>query len=50
MRTFARVLIIMLVAAVIFVPLIVAYTSWVYRVLWGKVDETSVNDPGNHAY
>ncbi|OVZ57988.1 cytochrome d ubiquinol oxidase subunit II [Pigmentiphaga sp. NML080357] len=43
-------LFIMLVAAVIFVPLIVAYTSWVYRVLWGKVDETSVNDPGNHAY
>ncbi len=23
----------------IFLPIIVAYTSWVYRVLWGKVDE-----------
>lgn len=40
----------MLVAVAIFVPLIVAYTAWVYRVLWGKVDEHSVNDPGNHAY
>ncbi|WP_296556292.1 cytochrome d ubiquinol oxidase subunit II [Pigmentiphaga sp.] len=43
-------LFIMLVAAAIFVPLIVAYTSWVYRVLWGKVDEAAVKDPGNHAY
>ncbi|MBN9477939.1 MAG: cytochrome d ubiquinol oxidase subunit II [Bordetella sp. SCN 67-23] len=43
-------LFIMLVAAGIFVPLIVAYTSWVYRVLWGKVDEAAVKDPGNHAY
>jgi len=43
-------LFIMLVAAGIFVPLIVSYTSWVYRVLWGKVDEAAVKDPGNHAY
>ncbi|MBX6319505.1 cytochrome d ubiquinol oxidase subunit II [Pigmentiphaga sp.] len=43
-------LFIMLVAAVIFVPLVVAYTLWVYRVLWGKVDEASINEPGNHAY
>ncbi|MEK7947935.1 cytochrome d ubiquinol oxidase subunit II [Pigmentiphaga sp. YJ18] len=43
-------LFIMLVASGIFIPLIVAYTSWVYRVLWGKVDEASVKDPGNHAY
>ncbi|MGV6811553.1 MAG: cytochrome d ubiquinol oxidase subunit II [Brevirhabdus sp.] len=30
-------LFVMLVCAVIFVPLILAYTSWVYKVLWGKV-------------
>ncbi|MCQ4161548.1 cytochrome d ubiquinol oxidase subunit II [Roseomonas sp. GC11] len=35
-------LFIMLVATVIFLPIILAYTAWVYRVLWGKVDEDSV--------
>lgn len=35
-------LFIMLVATVIFVPLIVAYTAWVYRVLRGKVTVQSV--------
>ena len=43
-------LFIMLVVVVIFLPLIIAYTSWVYRVLWGKVDEASVNEKGGHAY
>jgi cytochrome d ubiquinol oxidase subunit II len=43
-------LFIMLVVVVIFLPLILAYTSWVYHVLWGKVDEASVNDKGGHAY
>ncbi|VCU69858.1 Cytochrome bd-I ubiquinol oxidase subunit 2 [Pigmentiphaga humi] len=43
-------LFIMLVSVVIFVPIIVLYTAWVYRVLWGKVDEKSVEDPHNHAY
>ncbi|PZU88290.1 MAG: cytochrome d ubiquinol oxidase subunit II [Shinella sp.] len=43
-------LFIMLVCAVIFVPIIIAYTSFVYRVLWGKVDAKDVNDPANHAY
>src|SRR5690606_17901563 len=35
-------LFIMLVVTVIFLPLIVAYTSWVYKVLWGKVDAESI--------
>lgn len=35
-------LFIMLVATVIFLPLILAYTAWVYRVLWGKVSEDSL--------
>ena len=30
-------LFIMLVSTVIFMPIILAYTSWVYKVLWGKV-------------
>ncbi|MFN6995863.1 MAG: cytochrome d ubiquinol oxidase subunit II [Aquincola tertiaricarbonis] len=43
-------LFIMLVATAIFIPLIVAYTTWVYRVLWGKVDEASLADPQVHSY
>lgn len=43
-------LFIMLVATIIFLPMIVAYTSWVYKVLWGKVDEKSVTDKNSHAY
>ena len=35
-------LFVMLVSAVIFVPLILAYTAWVYKILWGKVTETDV--------
>ncbi len=36
-------LFVMLVAAVIFVPIILAYTAWVYKVLWGKVTEADIN-------
>ncbi|MGN6776254.1 cytochrome d ubiquinol oxidase subunit II [Rhizobium sp.] len=43
-------LFIMLVVVVIFLPIVLAYTAWVYRVLWGKVDEATVNDKGGHAY
>lgn len=43
-------LFIMLVVTVIFLPIILAYTAWVYHVLWGKVDEKTVNDKGGHAY
>ena len=42
-------LFVMLVAAVIFVPLILAYTAWVYSVLWGKVTEADVTGDG-HSY
>ncbi|GAA6202597.1 cytochrome d ubiquinol oxidase subunit II [Aquicoccus sp. SU-CL01552] len=44
----AQTLFVMLVAAVIFVPLILAYTAWVYKVLWGKVTEEDVT--GGHSY
>lgn len=43
-------LFIMLVCTAIFVPIIVAYTTWVYRVLWGKVDARAIQDDSNHAY
>jgi cytochrome d ubiquinol oxidase subunit II len=35
-------LLIMLVAAVVFMPIIIAYTAWAYRVLRGKVTEADV--------
>ncbi|MCK8482942.1 cytochrome d ubiquinol oxidase subunit II [Aliiroseovarius sp. S2029] len=37
-------LFVMLVATVIFMPLILAYTAWVYKVLWGKVTEADVTE------
>ena len=40
---------IMLLISAVFLPLIVAYTSWVYRVMRGKVTEDTVND-APHAY
>lgn len=43
-------LFIMLVVTGIFIPIIVFYTSWVYRVLWGKVDEATIDDESGHAY
>ena len=43
-------LFIMLIVATIFVPIVLIYTAWVYKVLWGKVDETDVLDESTHAY
>ncbi|MDG4892975.1 cytochrome d ubiquinol oxidase subunit II [Mesorhizobium sp. WSM4976] len=40
----------MLIATVIFMPLVLAYTAWVYRVLWGKVGEKSIEKAGSSAY
>ena len=40
----------MLVATVIFMPIILAYTAWVYRVLRGKVTAKSVETAGASAY
>jgi cytochrome d ubiquinol oxidase subunit II len=37
-------LFIMLVVTVIFMPLSLAYTPWVYRALWGKVTEDCVSN------
>ncbi|MDB5849288.1 MAG: cytochrome d ubiquinol oxidase subunit [Rhodoferax sp.] len=43
-------LFIMLAVTVFFLPIIVAYTSWVYHVLWGKVDEKAIREETSHAY
>ena len=38
----------MLIATAIFLPLILAYTAWVYKVMWGKVTATSIES--GHSY
>jgi cytochrome d ubiquinol oxidase subunit II len=43
-------LFIMLVATLIFLPLVLAYTTWVYHVLWGKVDAKAIQEDRGHAY
>lgn len=43
-------LFIMLIATVIFLPLIMIYTAWVYRVLRGKVTEKTIHDNKETAY
>jgi cytochrome d ubiquinol oxidase subunit II len=40
----------MLIATAIFMPLILAYTAWVYRVLWGKVTEADVAEHADSLY
>lgn len=43
-------LFIMLVSTAIFMPLILAYTTWVYKVLWGKVDANAIERGKGHSY
>ncbi|MBO9475994.1 cytochrome d ubiquinol oxidase subunit II [Shimia sp. R11_0] len=43
-------LFIMLICTVIFMPLILAYTAWVYKVLWGKVTEEEVRANSHSVY
>ncbi|GAA0782243.1 cytochrome d ubiquinol oxidase subunit II [Roseibium denhamense] len=40
----------MLVATIIFLPIVLTYTAWVYRVLWGKVDEQTIERDNHTAY
>ena len=40
-------LFIMLIAAIIFVPIILAYTAWVYRVMWGRVTAADIESNDN---
>ena len=43
-------LFVMLVVTVIFMPIILAYTAWVYKVLWGKVTEDEVKNNEESVY
>ncbi|MDM0115814.1 cytochrome d ubiquinol oxidase subunit II [Variovorax sp. J22R133] len=43
-------LFILLVCAAIFLPIIMAYTSWVYSVMRGKVDAKAIAEDRGHAY
>ena len=43
-------LFIMLVCSVIFLPLILAYTSWVYHIMRGKVQAADIEEGKSHAY
>lgn len=44
-------LFVMLICTVIFVPLILFYTAWVYKVLWGRVTTAeATGSDGQHAY
>ncbi|WP_323769994.1 cytochrome d ubiquinol oxidase subunit II [Antarctobacter sp.] len=43
-------LFIMLVVTAIFMPLILMYTAWVYKVLWGKVTEADVTENAETLY
>jgi cytochrome d ubiquinol oxidase subunit II len=43
-------LVVMFIAALIFVPIILLYTSWVYKILRGKVTETDVKKDSNFLY
>jgi len=38
----------MLIMTVIFVPLILLYTSWVFKVLWGRVTSEDATAPGSY--
>jgi cytochrome bd ubiquinol oxidase subunit II len=40
----------MLIATVIFLPIVLAYTAWVYSVLWGKVSAATIEKAGSSAY
>lgn len=40
----------MLIATIIFLPIVLVYTAWVYTVLWGKVTEEQVKNSGTAAY
>ncbi len=43
-------LFVMLVSTIIFLPIILAYTAWVYRVLWGKVTDDEITSNSESVY
>ena len=43
-------LMIMLVCTIIFLPIVLTYTAWVYRVLSGKINEKTIINNQDTAY
>lgn len=43
-------LFIMLVSTIIFLPIILAYTSWVFHIMRGKVQADDIASGKGHAY
>ncbi|MEZ5882064.1 MAG: cytochrome d ubiquinol oxidase subunit II, partial [Nitratireductor sp.] len=43
-------LFVMLVVTLIFMPIILLYTAWVYKVLWGKVTEADITGNSESVY
>jgi cytochrome d ubiquinol oxidase subunit II len=41
---------VMFIAVVVFLPIVVAYTSWVYRVMRGKINEEKIRQETHSAY
>jgi cytochrome d ubiquinol oxidase subunit II len=40
----------MFIAVVVFLPIVVVYTSWVYRVMRGKITEKKIREETHTAY
>jgi cytochrome d ubiquinol oxidase subunit II len=40
----------MFIAVVVFLPIVLVYTSWVYRVMRGKVTEEKIREETHGAY
>ena len=45
-----RTLNVMFIAVVIFLPIVIGYTSWVYRVLRGKITEEKIREETHSVY
>jgi cytochrome d ubiquinol oxidase subunit II len=45
-----RTLNVMFIAVVVFLPIVLAYTSWVYRVMRGKITEEKIRQETHSAY
>jgi cytochrome d ubiquinol oxidase subunit II len=45
-----RTLNLMFIAVVVFLPIVVAYTSWVYRIMRGKITEKKIREETHTAY
>jgi cytochrome d ubiquinol oxidase subunit II len=41
---------VMFIAVVVFLPIVLAYTSWVYRVMRGKITEEKIRQETHSAY